>query len=55
MRSTIVYVVYDAAHEEVVSVHWTESGACARVLDKQHEGVHPDALDIQYYPYKLEE
>ena len=52
---TVVYVVYDAAHEEIMSVHRTETGATRRVLDKQREGVHPDALDIQYYPLELED
>jgi hypothetical protein len=52
---TTVYVVYDGAHEEVVSVHRSETGATERVLEKQREGVHPDALDLNYYEYTLED
>ena len=55
MTTTTVYVVYDGAAEEVVSVHTSEKGAINRVLDKRACGVHPDALDLNYYEYELED
>ena len=52
---TTVYVVYDGAHEEVVSVHQSEQGAIDRVIERRDCGVHPDALDYNYYEYTLED
>ncbi len=51
-----VYVVWDARHSEIVSVHRTEDGALRRYAEYAKEkGYNPRFLDVAWDEFELEE